>query len=155
MAPPSPHNSWLTSLINFSSGYTSLDASRPWLRSFFFLQTECERKHFADRLVYWILHSLEILGALKQFPLERLEASVSCFPRIDVGILFFFKPLGVFRFWRSVSVPPAGLVEVYPNFASCKMCLGNTIGLGPGQVAHLAPTYAACMALSILGGCII
>lgn len=79
-------------LKSLSEGYQSLDASRPWL-------------------LYWILHSLELLG-------ER----VSC--QEEETIVKFL--------------------------ARCQDPAGG-FGGGPGQLAHLAPTYAAVNALVIVG----
>jgi protein farnesyltransferase subunit beta len=77
-----------------SAGFASLDASRPWI-------------------VYWVLHSLALLGA----PLPS-----------------------------TVTAP-----EVVAFLAACRHP-GGGYGGGPGQMAHLAPTYAAVCALLTLGG---
>lgn len=74
----------LKSLLNLSQGISSLDASRPWL-------------------VYWILHSLELL---------------------------------------SVDIPAELRMQVVAFLAKCQHAQGG-FGGGPGQLAHLAPTYAA------------
>ena len=79
-------------LSELSQGYECLDASRPWL-------------------VYWLLHSLELLGEELN---EEEKAQI-------VGFL-----------------------------QRCQDPSGGFAG-GPGQVAHLAPTYAAVNALCILG----
>ena len=79
-------------LRELSEGYECFDASRPWL-------------------VYWILHSLELL----EEPLSEEEKSA------------------VTKFLSNCQDPEGG-------FAG-----------GPGQVAHLAPTYAAVNALVIIG----
>ena len=81
-------------LQELSEGYECLDASRPWL-------------------VYWIVHSLELLGELDNISDELKSATV--------------KFLG-----------------------NCQDPDGGYAG-GPGQVPHLAPTYAAVNALTILG----
>jgi len=79
-------------LRELSEGYECLDASRPWL-------------------VYWILHSLELLGE----PITPKEKS-----------------------------------EFSSFLARCQNPTGG-FGGGPGQVSHLAPTYAAVNALAIIG----
>ena len=81
-------------LNQLSRGHTALDASRPWL-------------------VFWIIHSLELLGAI-----PSLESSV-----VTRTINFLNK---------------------------CQHPSGG-FGRGPGQLPHLAPTYAAVSALMILG----
>ena len=81
-------------LKDLSEGYECLDASRPWL-------------------VYWILHSLELLGELDAVSAEDKAAVV--------------------RFLANCQDPDGG-------FAG-----------GPGQLAHLAPTYAAVNSLTIIG----
>jgi protein farnesyltransferase subunit beta len=76
------------------AGFSSLDASRPWI-------------------VYWVLHSLALLRA----PLpDGIESS-----------------------------------DVVAFLSACKAA-GGGYGGGPGQMAHLAPTYAAVCALLTLGG---
>ena len=80
-------------LERLGAGFSSLDASRPWL-------------------CYWIVHSLELLGAPP-------DASV-CARMVDF--------LG----------------------GRCQDESGGFAG-GPGQLPHLAPTYAAVNALSTLG----
>jgi len=79
-------------LTELSQGYECLDASRPWL-------------------VYWLLHSLELLG-------EELSEEEKA--------------------------------EIVGFLERCQDPSGGFAG-GPGQVAHLAPTYAAVNALCILG----
>jgi len=79
-------------LAELSQGYECLDASRPWL-------------------VYWLLHSLELL-----------EETITEEEKEDI-VAFL-----------SLCQDPCG------GFAG-----------GPGQLAHLAPTYAAVNALCILG----
>lgn len=74
--------------------FTGLDASRPWI-------------------VYWILHSIELLGTLKQLPSDLIARCID--------------------FLRRCQHPDGGF------------------GGGPGQAAHLAPTYAAVNALCIIG----
>lgn len=86
-------NFLLRGLKNLSEGYECLDASRPWL-------------------VYWILHSLELLNVC----IEGKQKS-----------------------------------EIIKFIAQCQNPEGG-FGGGPGQVPHLAPTYAAVNALVILGG---
>ena len=81
-------------LQELSEGYECLDASRPWL-------------------VYWIVHSLELLGEMDNISDEDKDAIV--------------------------------------NFlGNCQDPDGGYAG-GPGQLAHLAPTYAAVNALTIIG----
>ena len=84
-------------LTTLSSGYVSLDASRPWL-------------------TYWITHSLELLG-----PSHALQGE---------------QASDVVGFLRRCQVPGTG------GFAG---------GPHPGQIAHLAPTYAAVNTLVTLG----
>ena len=79
-------------LCELSQGYECLDASRPWL-------------------VYWLLHSLQLLG--EELTEEEKKQIVGFLQRCQ---------------------DPSG------GFAG-----------GPGQVPHLAPTYAAVNALCILG----
>ena len=79
-------------MTELSQGYECLDASRPWL-------------------VYWLLHSLELLG-------EELSEEEKA--------------------------------EIVGFLERCQDPSGGFAG-GPGQVAHLAPTYAAVNALCILG----
>lgn len=79
-------------LSELSEGYQCLDASRPWL-------------------VYWILHSLELLGE---------------------------------------SLTPQEKSECTSFLARCQNPEGG-FGGGPGQVSHLAPTYAAVNSLAIIG----
>jgi len=79
-------------LSNLSRGYECLDASRPWL-------------------VYWIVHSLELLG--ESFSDAESRAIVEFLSRCQ-------SPSGGY-------------------------------GGGPGQLPHLAPTYAAVNALCIIG----
>ena len=79
-------------LRDLSEGYECLDASRPWL-------------------VYWILHSLELL----EEPLSEEEKS-----------------------------------SIVKFLANCQDAEGGFAG-GPGQLAHLAPTYAAVNSLVIIG----
>ena len=81
-------------LKDLSEGYECLDASRPWL-------------------VYWILHSLELLGELDAVSAEDKAAVVTF-------------------------------------LANCQDPDGGFAG-GPGQLAHLAPTYAAVNSLTIIG----
>jgi len=73
-------------------GYTSLDASRPWL-------------------LYWVLHSFALLGGELDRP---------------------------------------GKARVVELLAACQ-APGGGFGGGPGQVPHLAPTYAAVCALVYVG----
>ena len=88
---PCPRNNRPKTLFReLSEGYECLDASRPWL-------------------VYWILHSLELLGE----PITPKEKS-----------------------------------EFSSFLARCQNPTGG-FGGGPGQVSHLAPTYAAVNALAI------
>lgn len=78
-------------LLSLPSGYSSLDASRPWI-------------------VYWTLHSMSLLK----------KPPVDLFPRcVD-----FLK--------------------------RCQNRSGGFAG-GPGQLSHLAPTYAAVLALCTIG----
>ena len=84
----------LKGLHGLSEGYECLDASRPWL-------------------VYWILHSLELLGEINSLTDEVKSAVV--------------------RFLGNCQDPEGGYAG------------------GPGQLAHLAPTYAAVNALTIIG----
>ena len=79
-------------LRDLSGGYECLDASRPWL-------------------VYWILHSLELL----EEPLSEEEKS------------------SIVQFLSNCQDPDGGYAG------------------GPGQVPHLAPTYAAVNSLVIIG----
>jgi len=79
-------------LVELSQGYECLDASRPWL-------------------VYWLVHSLELL----EEPLTEEEKEK------------------IAQFLNLCQDPEGGYAG------------------GPGQVAHLAPTYAAVNALCILG----
>lgn len=82
-------------LKNLSAGYECLDASRPWL-------------------VYWIVHSLELLGAWPVVAAEQRD-------------------------------------DIVRFLATCQNDAGG-FGGGPGQISHLAPTYAAVNALAIVGG---
>lgn len=75
--------------------YMSLDASRPWI-------------------LYWILHALELLGALGREPSDEEAERIA-------------------GFLRRCQAPTGGF------------------GGGPGQRAHLAPTYAGVMSLVVLG----
>jgi protein farnesyltransferase subunit beta len=84
----------LEGLRSLSRGHTSLDASRPWL-------------------VFWIIHSLELLGEIENMPKLLAEASIDFLARCQ-----------------------------HPDGGFCG---------GPGQIPHLAPTYASISALSILG----
>jgi protein farnesyltransferase subunit beta len=79
-------------LNGVSRGYQSLDASRPWM-------------------VYWILHSLELLDALPDTDTQH---------------------------------------RVVEFLGRCQNASGG-FGGGPGQLSHLAPTYASINALSIIG----
>jgi len=79
-------------LVSLSQGYECLDASRPWL-------------------VYWLVHSLELL----EEPLAEEEKDT---------------------------------IAAFLNL--CQDPDGGYAG-GPGQIPHLAPTYAAINALCILG----
>jgi len=81
-------------LQDLSEGYECLDASRPWL-------------------VYWIVHSLELLGEMDNLS-DELKSSIVQF------------------------------------LANCQGPDGGFAG-GPGQLPHLAPTYAAVNALTIIG----
>ena len=83
----------LKGLKHLSEGFQYLDASRPWL-------------------VYWIIHSLELLN---------------------------------------VSIQGQQKSDIINFLAKCQCPSGGFAG-GPGQVPHLAPTYAAVNALVILGG---
>lgn len=85
-------NFLLRGLKGLSEGYECLDASRPWL-------------------VYWILHSLELLN----INIEGQQKS-----------------------------------EIIQFLSKCQNTTGGFAG-GPGQLSHLAPTYAAVNALVILG----
>ena len=85
-------NFLLRGLKNLSEGYECLDASRPWL-------------------VYWILHSLELLNVA----IEGQQKS-----------------------------------NIIQFLSQCQSLSGGFAG-GPGQLSHLAPTYAAVNALVILG----
>jgi len=88
------HEAYLmTGLKSLSSGYACLDASRPWL-------------------VYWIVHGLDLIGALPK-----------CQPMFSDIINFLGK---------------------------CQDPAGGFCG-GPGQLPHLAPTYAAVNALMAIG----
>ena len=82
-------------LKNLSSGYECLDASRPWM-------------------CYWILHSIDLLGAMSQIKSSQRK-SIAEF---------------LFRCWDQQT---------------------GGFGGGPGQQAHLATTYAAVNAFSVLG----
>jgi len=74
-------------------GYTSLDASRPWI-------------------VYWVVHSLDLLGTLHQLPPSMIER--------------------ILDFLSRCQHPDGGF------------------GGGPGQISHVAPTFASVMTLCIL-----
>jgi len=78
-------------LATLGPGYVALDASRPWL-------------------LYWILHSLDVLDAL---PVDRLPACCE-------------------------------------TLALCQNP-GGGFGGGPYQLSHCAPTYAAVLALCLMG----
>ena len=80
-------------LVNLSEGYECLDSSRPWI-------------------LYWILHSLELLG-------DHIT-------------------------------DPAHVNAIVDFISKCQNPEGG-FGGGPGQISHLAPTYAATNALCILG----
>lgn len=88
------HITFLASLIQapLPQGYTSLDASRPWI-------------------IYWVLHSFALLGG-------ELDA--------------------------------AGKARVVETLMACQSEEGG-FGGGPGQLPHLAPTYAAVCALAYAG----
>lgn len=98
LTPPllqkSTHLNWLAGLIQhpLPQGYTSLDASRPWI-------------------LYWVLHSFALLGG-----------------ELD-------KP---------------GKARVVDLLLACQSEEGG-FGGGPGQLPHLAPTYAAVCALAYAG----
>ena len=81
-------------LQELSEGYSCLDASRPWL-------------------VYWIVHSLELLGEIDSIS-DELKS-------------------GIVKFLGNCQDPDGGYAG------------------GPGQLPHLAPTYAAVNALTIIG----
>ncbi|PRP85787.1 farnesyltransferase, CAAX box, beta [Planoprotostelium fungivorum] len=83
----------LDGIRHLDSYFDSLDASRPWL-------------------VYWIVHSLDLLGELDKHP-----------DIIHDAVVFLSK---------------------------CQNSTGG-FGGGPGQLSHLAPTYAAVNALAICG----
>ena len=92
------HAAYLMSgLGTLPSGYTSLDASRPWL-------------------CYWIMHSLEMLG----------------------------EP-------HALRGQPAEDVANFLNLCQDKEGGGFAGGPHPGQLAHLAPTYAAINTLVTIG----
>eukprot|EP00040_Diaphanoeca_grandis_P044554 m.12730 g.12730 ORF g.12730 m.12730 type:complete len:399 (-) comp9419_c0_seq1:95-1291(-) len=79
-------------LLAMPQSFTCLDASRPWL-------------------VYWIIHSLDLLGV--QLSSEEQSSCLTLLSR-------------------------------------CQSPEGGFAG-GPGQLAHLAPTYAAVNSLAIIG----
>ena len=79
-------------LAGLSGGFVSLDASRPWL-------------------IYWIVHALDLLGALD----EDADLRQRC----------------------------------VATLRSCRC--GGAFGGGPKQLEHLAPTYAATLALCCVG----
>ena len=83
----------MAALRSLGAEYTTLDASRPWL-------------------VYWIVHSLSLLGIASQFTDSVKDAIAS--------------------FLQHCEAPSGGF------------------GGGPGQAPHLATTYAAVCALSIV-----
>lgn len=90
----STHLAWLAGIIQhpLPQGYTSLDASRPWL-------------------LYWVLHSFAMLGGQLDQP---------------------------------------GKDRVVETILACQ-CPTGGFGGGPGQLPHLAPTYAAICALAYAG----
>ena len=94
-------------LAELSQGYECLDASRPWL-------------------VYWLLHSLELL-----------EETITEEEKDD--IVAFLSLCQVNSQSKTLNHPPC-MQDPCGGFAG-----------GPGQLAHLAPTYAAVNALCILG----
>jgi len=79
-------------LTSLSQGYSSLDASRPWL-------------------IYWTLHALDLLD---------------------------------------VEIPEADKLDICEFLELCQSETGG-FGGGPGQLAHLATSYAAMNAIAILG----
>mmetsp|Transcript_6028 Transcript_6028/g.17613 ORF Transcript_6028/g.17613 Transcript_6028/m.17613 type:complete len:522 (+) Transcript_6028:410-1975(+) len=111
-----------------SRGFVALDASRPWI-------------------VYWTLHSLDLLDAL---PYEEVLRSVvntldNCWQEIEVELDV-----------EEVREDPI-LARYAEDDASAdskakvKVPAGGFSG-GPGQMAHCAPSYAAVLALCIVHG---
>jgi protein farnesyltransferase subunit beta len=101
-------------LRGLPGGYSSLDASRPWL-------------------CYWILNALDLLNALpapstlsttSKPPTKRAASSSSTLASMTSRVVDFLK--------------------------RCQAPTGG-FGGGPGQLPHMAPTYAAVNALVIIG----
>lgn len=89
------HFTYLTRLLSTTlpSGYTGLDASRPWL-------------------IYWTSHSMSLFGG---------------------------------------ELDQAGKSRVVETLRSCQNRDTGGFGGGPGQISHLAPSYAAVCALAYVG----
>jgi protein farnesyltransferase subunit beta len=104
-------------LRGLPGGYSSLDASRPWL-------------------CYWILNALDLLNALPA-PSSTLSATS--------------KPPTKRPASSSSSSTLASMTSRVVDFL--KRCQAPTGGFGggPGQLPHMAPTYAAVNALVIIG----
>jgi len=130
-------------LARLDSDYTGLDASRAWIVYWFVTLSFNEnwfqfplgssiRSMFSANLAPYPLtpsHGIVIWRELVRF---SQGCQVNCLAEALPA------PAGRFRFWCDISgdifnLPRAALI------------------LGPGQVAHLAPTYASVAALCILG----
>lgn len=103
-------------LRGLPGGYSSLDASRPWL-------------------CYWILNALDLLNALPA-PSSTLSATS--------------KPPTKRPASSSSSTLASMTSRVVDFLKRCQAPTGG-FGGGPGQLPHMAPTYAAVNALVIIG----
>jgi protein farnesyltransferase subunit beta len=109
-------------LRGLPGGYASLDASRPWL-------------------CYWVLNALDLLNALPSTPTSTSTSSST-------------RSTPAKRTTPSSSSPSASLASMTSRVVDfLKRCQAPSGGFGggPGQLPHMAPTYAAVNALVIVG----
>lgn len=108
-----------------SQSYVSLDASRPWI-------------------IYWTLHSLDLLNALPSIDPEIFNGIVStlshCWQETSIHL-------------PSSSIPSFIQQNLTQSKDNADMYMGGGFGGGPGQMAHCATTYASILALCIIAGC--
>jgi prenyltransferase beta subunit len=114
------------------AGFVSLAASRPWI-------------------CYWALHGLALLEA--PLPRDISAAQVSVGGMLCAGgVLWPAHRLPRHdRLTANLRLLILTHTQVVAFLSSCQHPQGG-YGGGPGQMAHLAPTYAAVSALVTLGG---
>ena len=86
-------------------------------------------------------------GLLQGFPASYTSLDSSK-PWLIYWILHGLSLLGAEALIQAPNLRP----RILATLASCQTGLGGPFGGGPGQMAHLAPTYAAVSSIAIMGG---